>query len=84
MSLSKPKSKSNNLYGAATIGEKGQIVIPKQAREKMNLKKGDHLLVFGLHDGMLAVAKPGHIEAIAAHLSKILKKNPLSKKKTHD
>lgn len=27
-------------YGAVIIGEKGQIVIPKEARKKMKLNKG--------------------------------------------
>ncbi|MBE7063258.1 MAG: AbrB/MazE/SpoVT family DNA-binding domain-containing protein [Clostridia bacterium] len=31
----------------ATVGEKGQIVIPKQAREIFNIKPGDTLLILG-------------------------------------
>ena len=31
----------------ATVGEKGQIVIPKQAREVFNIKPGDTLLILG-------------------------------------
>ncbi len=31
----------------ATVGEKGQIVIPKQAREVFGIKPGDTLLLFG-------------------------------------
>lgn len=31
----------------ATVGEKGQIVIPKQAREIFGIKPGDTLLLFG-------------------------------------
>lgn len=30
-----------------TVGEKGQIVIPKQAREVFNIKSGDTLVVLG-------------------------------------
>ena len=37
----------------ATVGEKGQIVIPKQARELFGIKPGDTLLIFGdLQRGM--------------------------------
>lgn len=32
---------------AATVGEKGQIVIPKQAREVFGIKPGDTLLLLG-------------------------------------
>ena len=31
----------------ATVGEKGQIVIPKQARELFGIKPGDTLILFG-------------------------------------
>ena len=31
----------------ATVGEKGQIVIPKQAREIFGIKPGDTLFLFG-------------------------------------
>ena len=31
----------------ATVGEKGQIVIPKQARELFNIKSGDTLIILG-------------------------------------
>lgn len=32
---------------SATVGEKGQIVIPKQARELFGIKPGDVLLLLG-------------------------------------
>lgn len=31
----------------ATVGEKGQIVIPKQARELFDIKPGDTLIILG-------------------------------------
>lgn len=40
----------------ATVGEKGQIVIPKQARELFNIKPGDTLLLLG--DEQLGIAIP--------------------------
>lgn len=67
-------------YGSATVGEKGQIVIPQEARKNMKLKKGDRLLVFGMDEDMLAVAKLSHIEKITSHLSKKLKIFELAKK----
>ena len=60
-------------YGSVTVGSKGQIVIPQEARKIMKLKKGDRLLVFGMDNDMLAVAKLSHIEKITSHLSKKLK-----------
>ena len=40
----------------ATVGEKGQIVIPKQARELYGIKPGDTLLLLG--DEQLGIAIP--------------------------
>lgn len=33
-------------YGAVTLGERGQIVIPQEARDEMGLQPGEKLLVF--------------------------------------
>lgn len=40
----------------ANVGEKGQIVIPKQAREIFNIKPGDTLILLG--DEQLGIAIP--------------------------
>lgn len=34
-------------YGAVTVSERGQIVIPAQARRDLNIRPGDKLLVLG-------------------------------------
>ena len=43
-SMSAPEGK---YAWTATVGEKGQIVIPKQAREVFDIKPGDTLLLLG-------------------------------------
>ncbi len=35
------------VFGTVRVGEKGQIVIPKQCREVFDIKPGDTLLVLG-------------------------------------
>lgn len=35
------------IFGVVKIGDKGQIVIPKEAREVFGLQPGDSLLVLG-------------------------------------
>ena len=35
------------LYGTVKVGERGQVVIPSQAREDFNIKPGDLLLCVG-------------------------------------
>ncbi len=57
------------LYGTTTIGEKGQVVIPIEVRQVMDLKKGDKLLVFGMDHDILAFAKLSQLEKLASHLS---------------
>ena len=39
--------KGKYIFGVVTIGEKGQIVIPKKARDVFELKSGDTLLMLG-------------------------------------
>ena len=36
-----------HIFGTARVGEKGQIVIPKEARELFGIKPGDTLLILG-------------------------------------
>lgn len=35
------------LFGICKVGEKGQIVIPKEARDVFNIKSGDSIVVLG-------------------------------------
>jgi AbrB family looped-hinge helix DNA binding protein len=35
------------LYGTATVGTKGQVVIPSDAREALGIQTGDRLYVVG-------------------------------------
>ena len=39
--------KGKHIFGTVKVGEKGQIVIPKEAREVFGIKPGDSLLVLG-------------------------------------
>lgn len=42
-------------YGAVTVGERGQIVIPAEARAALNLQPGEKLLVLQhpIHQGLV-------------------------------
>lgn len=48
------KSKGKHAW-TATVGEKGQIVIPKQAREIFGIKPGDTLILFGDEERGIAI-----------------------------
>lgn len=43
------------MFGVVKISEKGQIVIPKEARKLYDLKAGDALLLLGDKNGMAMV-----------------------------
>ncbi len=38
------------LYGAVTVGERGQFVIPANLRKALSIKSGDQLMVFAKLD----------------------------------
>lgn len=49
--------KGKHIFGTVKIGEKGQIVIPKEAREIFHMKPGDSLVVLGDEATGLALLK---------------------------
>ena len=46
------KENDKYIFGVVEVGERGQIVIPKEAREVYEIKAGDSLLVLGDSRGM--------------------------------
>ncbi len=66
--MSMPKGK--HIFGTVKVGERGQIVIPKEARELFNINPGDTLLVLGDEEKGLAVTK---VDAMEEFAMKILK-----------
>ena len=61
---------SKKLYGTATIGSKGQVVIPADAREELGLKPGDRLYVLGaMNDGGIVFLKEEMLEGIVEQMS---------------
>ncbi|GAH56489.1 unnamed protein product, partial [marine sediment metagenome] len=43
-------------YGSVTVSERGQVVIPADARKDFGIKTGDKLLVFGDLERGLGIA----------------------------
>jgi AbrB family looped-hinge helix DNA binding protein len=50
-------------YGTGTIGEKGQVVIPAKAREKLGIKPGDDFIFFG-HGPVIHIVQANKINNI--------------------
>ena len=59
---------NRHFFGSTTLGERGQVVIPKDARKKLNFKKGEKLLVFGMHRGTIILTKPSSFEQFSKAL----------------
>lgn len=49
--------KKDKFIWTAKVGDKGQIVIPKEAREIFNIKSGDNLILFGDIKRGIAISK---------------------------
>lgn len=52
------------LCGTTTIGPKGQIVIPKEARDILNLNPGDSVTLVLKDDKALAIIKNENIQEL--------------------
>ncbi|MFI3313035.1 MAG: AbrB/MazE/SpoVT family DNA-binding domain-containing protein [Eubacteriales bacterium] len=60
--------KTHQIFGTAKVGEKGQIVIPKEARTFFNIKPGDTLLILGDGEHGLVVTKPQVLDDVATKI----------------
>jgi AbrB family looped-hinge helix DNA binding protein len=65
-------------YGSATVGTKGQIVIPYEAREELGIKPTNKLMIIRLpHGEGFAVLKTGMLEKVLvdmqSHVSSMTK-----------
>ena len=62
------KSKAKRIFGTAKVGDRGQIVIPKEAREFFDIKPGDTLLILGKSETGLIVSKPDALNDLATQI----------------
>lgn len=62
--------KKGKYVGISKVGEKGQIVIPKEARDMFDIKPGDSLIILcDINQGM-AIVKSDIIESIGDEIFK--------------
>ena len=59
------KQRSQRVFGTAKVGDRGQIVIPKEAREYFGIEPGDTLLILGKSETGLIVTKPETLSNLA-------------------
>ena len=55
----------DKFVGISKVGEKGQIVIPKEARDMFNIKSGDSIIVLCDKNQGIALLKADAIEDLA-------------------
>lgn len=65
-----PAPEGKHLWGSVTLGERGQIVIPKAVRDHLNLKGGDRLIVASDEIGVALLPA----EFFEAHMREIMAK----------
>lgn len=64
-----PAPKGKHIFGTTVINDRGQIVIPKDARDLMGIQKGDRLVILGDEEQGLALIKADLFEK---NLNKII------------
>jgi len=57
--------KRDKFVGISRVGEKGQIVIPKEARDMFDIKSGDSIIVLCDKAKGIALLKADEIEDLA-------------------
>lgn len=75
--------KKTIFYGSATVGERGQIVLPMKLRKEFDINKGDKLLVIGnpQHTNIMLVnpeTMNRYLEIMSENINKI--KSSIKKK----
>lgn len=66
----KPKVPKGKFISTVTIGEKGQIVIPKAAREMFNLEPGDTIVLLADKKRGIALVQNDRMMSIAESVMK--------------
>ena len=65
--------KGKYFFGTVKLGERGQIVIPKEARDVFNIKPADNLLLVGDEEKGIAIVKADLMKDLALKLLKNMK-----------
>ena len=58
----------HGMMTTAVIGPRGQIVIPKEAREWMQIKPGDQIVLMSKMSGVMVMMRSDRVRELANHL----------------
>ena len=67
-----------HIFGTVKVGERGQIVIPKEAREIFGIAPGDSLMVLGDEKRGIALVKADKFHSIAMKMLKMFEEDPIT------
>ena len=62
----------DKFYGSTTMGARGQLVIPAQARKDLDLKPGDQLVVMGKLGKVLGLIRSDQMQSFVEAIMKNL------------
>lgn len=68
------KSNARRVLGTAKVGDRGQIVIPKEARDMFGIQPGDTLLILGETEAGLIISRPEALNELADKILNNVKK----------
>ena len=68
------KKRPQQVFGTAKVGDRGQIVIPKEARDFFGIHPGDTLLILGKSETGLIVTKPETLDDLASRIFQSVEK----------
>ena len=63
-----------HIFGTVKVGEKGQIVIPKEAREIFGISPGDSLLILGDENSGIIISPPDIVNDAAKRVFDTMEK----------
>ena len=67
------KTNTRRVFGTAKVGDRGQIVIPKEAREMFGIQPGDTLLILGEVETGMIISRPEALNDLADKLLNTVK-----------
>lgn len=68
LKIHKKMTSQDKLYGTTTMGARGQVVIPAEARKDLNLMPGDQLMVMGKFGKALGLIKTEEMEGFVKEI----------------
>ncbi len=64
---------NTTMVWTVTVGTKGQIVIPKDAREELGIVEGDKMMVFTKHGKAIGLVKSDDLQELIGYMQQEIK-----------